>query len=118
MSRLRICELQINVVEIREGETSVSLLEHQHQTTIYVHTAHSEHTPISDGDSFSLPVHPYIISLAMENLKYMHLARALEAASERAREIFSQNFGDIERVTYRFHIIKKEVEALAFYEGT
>lgn len=79
-----------------------------------MHTEHSGHTPRSDGDSFSLPVHPYIISLAIQNLKYMHLARALEVASVRAREIFSQNFGDVERVTYRFHIIKKEVEALAY----
>lgn len=45
-------EFQIKVMEIREGQTFILLLEHQHQATIYVHTAHSGHNPGSDGDSF------------------------------------------------------------------
>ena len=60
-------------------------------------------------------VHPYVISWAMENLKYMRSVRALKVASERAHELFFQSVGDLERVTYWFHIIKKEVEVLAYY---
>ena len=50
----------------------------------------------------------------MEKLKYMHYARAVEAASKQTREVFSQSVEELERITYQFYIIKKVVKALAY----
>ena len=44
----------------------------------------------------------------------MHSARAVATASERAQKLFMESVGELERVTYRFHIIQKEVQALAY----
>jgi hypothetical protein len=38
----------------------------------------------------------------------------MEAASERAQDLFSERMTDLERVTYRFFIIKKEVHILVY----
>ena len=84
------------------------------QATIYVHTTHTGHQPCSDADSFFLPVHPYVLSWATENLKYMYSTAAVALASERDQELFRQNVGELERITYRFHMIRTEVQALAY----
>lgn len=44
----------------------------------------------------------------------MHSARAVATASERAQKLFMESVGELERVTYWFHIIQKEVQALAY----
>jgi hypothetical protein len=44
----------------------------------------------------------------------MHSARAVVTASEHAQNLFMESVGELERVTYRFHIIQKEVQALAY----
>lgn len=49
----------------------------------------------------------------MENLKSMHSAQAVATALQRAQKLFVKNVGELERVTYRFHIIQKELQALA-----
>ena len=109
-SRLCDCEFQIKVVEPKISRCSSSLL----HATLYIHSKHSGHNPGSDADFFFLPVHPLVIAWVMENLKYMHSPRIMEAASERAQDLFSERVTDLERVTHRFFIIKKEVHILAY----
>jgi hypothetical protein len=109
-SRLCDCEFQIKVVEPKISRSSSNLV----HATIYIHSKHSGHNPGSDADLFFLPVHPHVIVWVMENLKYMHSPRNMEAASERAQDLFSERVTDLERVTYRFFIIKKEVHILAY----
>ena len=84
------------------------------QATIYIHTKHSGHNPGSDHDIFLLLMHPFVVSWAIKNLKYMHSARTVATASERAQKLFMESVGEFERVTSRFHIIKKKVQALAY----
>ena len=55
-----------------------------------------------------------MIAWVMENLKYMHSPRIVEATSERAQDMFRERVTDVERATYRFFIIKKEVQILAY----
>ena len=59
-------------------------------------------------------MHPFVVSWAIKNLKYMHSARTVATASERAQKLFMESVGEFERVTSRFHIIKKKVQALAY----
>lgn len=113
-SRLCNCEFQIKVVEPTQSKSSSTLSQDKLEATIYVHSQHSGHVPGSDADTFFLPVHPYVIAWVMENLKFMHSPRVVEAASVEAQETFSQSVPEVERVTYRFFIIKKEVQMLAY----
>jgi hypothetical protein len=113
-SRLCNCEFQLKVVEPKLVGSTTEADKVKLQATIYIHTKHSRHNPGSDQDSFFLPVHPFVVSWAIENLKYMHSARAVATASERAQTLFMESVGELERVTYRFHIIQKEVQALAY----
>ena len=109
-SRLCDCEFQIKVMEPKISRCSSSLV----HATIYIHSKHSGHNPGSDADLFFLPIHPRVIAWVMENLKYMHSPRIVEAASERVQDLFSESMTDLERATYRFFIIKKEVHILAY----
>lgn len=113
-SRLCNCEFQIKVVEPNQSKSSSSLSQGKLEGTIYVHSEHSGHTPGSDADSFFLPVHPLVIGWVMENLKLMLSPRALEAMSVDSQDAFSQSVPEVDRVTYRFFIIKKEVQLLAY----
>lgn len=113
-SRLCNCCFQIKIVEPRAVQESKEELKDKAHVTIYVHTKHSGHQPSSDADSFFLPVHPYVISWAMENLKYMYSTAAVAAASERDQELFRQSVEELDRSTYRFHIMKTEVQQLAY----
>ena len=51
------------------------------QATIYIHTKHSGHNSCSDYDSFFLPMHHYVVSWAIKNVKYMHSARTVATTS-------------------------------------
>jgi hypothetical protein len=113
-SRLCNCCFQIKIVEPRTTHESKDELKDKTHVTIYVHTKHNGHQPGSDADSFFLPVHPYVISWATENLKYMYSTAAVAAASERDQELFRQSVGELEQRTHRFHIIKTEVQQLAY----
>ena len=84
------------------------------QSTIYIHTKYSGYNPDSDHDSFFLSVHIFVVSWAIENLKYMHSIRAVATISECAQKLFMESVGELERVTYWFHIIQKEIQALAY----
>jgi hypothetical protein len=113
-SRLCSCEFQMKVEEPNVSKCSNTLPHSKLQATIYVHSKHSGHTPGSDSDLFFLPVHPYVIAWVMENLKFMLSPRAIEATSVDAQERFSQSVPEVERATYRFFVIKKEVQILAY----
>jgi hypothetical protein len=52
-------------------------------------------------------VHIFVVSWAIENLKYIHSAQAVATASKRAQKLFMESVGELERVIYRFHIIQK-----------
>ena len=69
---------------------------------------------VANADLFFLLMHPYMIAWVMENLKYMHSPRIIEAASEKAQDIFRERVTGVERVKYRFFIIKNEVQILAY----
>ena len=51
-------------------------------TTISLHTKHSGHQPGTDTDKLFLPVHPIVVSLAMENLKRMVSTSTVALASK------------------------------------
>ena len=95
-------------------ESKLVLTKVKLQATIYVHTKYSGHNQGSDHHSFFLPVHHFVVSWTIENLKYMHSARAVATASERAQKLFMKSVGKLESVIYQFHIIKKEIQALAY----
>lgn len=105
----------MKVVEPRSVQGSDKIVKDKAEAKIYVHTGHTGHQPGSDVDSFFLPVHPYVKSWAKENLKFMYSTAAVASISERDQELFRQSVGELERITYRFHIIKKEVQALAYF---
>ena len=50
--------------------------------TISLHTKHSEHQPGTDIDKLFLPVHPIVVTLAMENLKRMLSTSTVALASK------------------------------------
>lgn len=112
--RLCGCEFQMKVEETIVSKCSNILLHSKLQSTIYVHSKHSGHTPGSNSDFFFLPVHPYVIAWVMENLKFMLSPRAIEATLIEAQERFSQSVPEVERATDRFFVIKKEVQILAY----
>ena len=73
------------------------------QTTIYIHTKYSRYNPDSDHDSLFLSVHIFVVSWAIENLKYMHSIRAVATVLECAQKLFMKSVGELERITYWFH---------------
>ena len=115
MSRLCNCTFEMKVVEHRIVDESKEGLKGKREATIHVHTGHTGHQPGSDIDSFFLPVHPYVLTWAEKNLKFMYSTGAVASVSERDQELFRQSVGELERITYRFHIIKTEVQALAYH---
>ena len=81
--------------------------------TILLHTKHSEHKPGTDIDKLFLPVHPIVVFLAMMNLKRMVSTSTVALAFKNEKKIMSM-VGGLERVTYRFYLIAKEVEQIIF----
>ncbi len=77
--------------------------------TISLHTKHSGHQPGTDTDKLLLPVHPIVVSLAMENLKRMVSTSTVALASKNEERKIMSMVGGLERVTFRFYLIFNEV---------
>ena len=80
--------------------------------TISVHTQHTGHVPGSEADIFFLPVHPLVMAMAKKNLKMMISTSTVALASNREANYIKGVVTELERVTYRFFIIAKEVAQL------
>jgi hypothetical protein len=112
-SKLYNCSFQVKTIEpivddnIEEGGNV-------REAIIFVHTKHTGHEPSSDKDKLFLPVHPVVLTMAKENLKKMISTSTVALASIRNEEKLKTRVGDLERVTYRFSIIPKEVEQLKY----
>ena len=83
-------------------------------TTILLHTKHSGHQSGMNTNKLFLPVHPIVVSLAMENLKRMMFASTVALASKNEEKKIMSIVGGLERVTFRFYLIAKEVEQMLY----
>jgi hypothetical protein len=84
------------------------------EAIIYVHTKYIGHEPSSDKDKLFLPMHPVVLTMAKENLKKMISTSTIALACIRDEKKLKARVGDLERVTYQFSIIPKEVDQLKY----
>ena len=88
---------------------------HKGSASIYVHNKHSGHLPGSENDKFFLPIHPIVIDRAMEDLKRMVSSGRVSMASLKDEDHVKECVSPLERATFRFSLIPKEVEQMAYY---
>ena len=110
-SRLCNCFFQIKTIEAIRHDNCDSDL-HRRHVTIFVHTQHTGHVPGSEADIIFLPMHPMVMAMAKENLKMMISTSTVALASNREVNNIKAIVTELERVTYRFFIIAKEVAQL------
>jgi hypothetical protein len=109
------CQFQIKVrVPLVDKKGSIEF-ENSMEANIYVHSKHNGHHPGTEGDKMFLPVHPLIISFAMENLKHMISTSTVSLVSIREEKKMQAMVPENERTTYRFFLIPKEVEQLSYF---
>jgi len=109
------CEFQIKVmVPLGEGKckTKSNMCT---EAQIFVHSKHSEHHLGTENDKMFLPVHPLVISFATENLKRMISTSTVALVSNREEKKMQASIPEVERTTYRFFLIPKEVEQLSYF---
>ena len=106
------CSFQLVTVEVITHDNSDRHLQ-LGDVTISVHTQHTGHVPGSKADIiFFLLVHPLVLAMANENLKRMNSTSTVALASNREANNIKDIGTELERVTYRFFIIAKEVAQL------
>jgi hypothetical protein len=107
-SRLCNCSFQLKTIEpiidINGGGISSGK-----KATIAIHSEHIGHILGSNEDLLFLPVHPLVCCMAQENLKRMISTSTIALASKRDEQKIKAMVTELERVTYRFFIIPKEV---------
>ena len=81
MSRLCNCTFQIRTMEPQNKKKQIEGSS-AGMATISLHTKHSGHKLCTDIDKLFLPVHPIVVSLAMENLKRMVSTSTVALASK------------------------------------
>lgn len=113
-SMKRGCQFLLKTKEPLDVDSSGIHAVSKEDVTISVRVEHTGHHPGSDGDILFLPVHPLVISLAMDNLKRMVSTTTVALASVREEAKIKAMVDGVERVTYRFYLIPKEVEQLHY----
>ena len=113
MSRLCNCSFQIRTMEPRNKEKQIEG-SCAGIATISLHIKHSGHEPGKDTDKLFLLVHPIVVSLAMENLKQMVSTSMVALALKNEERKIMSMVGRLERVTFCFYLIAKEMEQMTY----
>jgi len=109
------CEFQMKVMIPLEKEKCTKESNISREAVIFVHTTHSGHHPGTEVDKMFLPVHPLVISFAVENLKHMISTSTVALASVREETKVQAMVEELERATYRFFLIPKEIEQISYF---
>ena len=96
-SRLCNCSFRLKTIEPilgeKDGESS-----NRKEVSIFIHSMHTGHVPGSDADLLFLPVHPYVVDMAKENLKRVISTSTIACASKRDESKIKAMVTDLERV--------------------
>ena len=98
------CPFRVEV-EYADGSDKVS---------ISLHNVHEGHTPGTRSDLYHLPVHPEVIACCMADLFDVGTSRHV-AKMSKSKEVFQlERASLLDRVIYRFFMIPKEVQMVAY----
>ena len=76
-------------------------------TIISLHTKHSGHQPGTDTNKLLLPVHPIVVSLAMENLKRMVSTSTVALASKNEEIKIMSMVEELKHVTFYSTLLQR-----------
>ena len=84
------------------------------KVSIFVHGTHEGHVPGSRADLYHLPVHPNVIACCMEDLFDVGTNRHVARMSLSKEKSHQERALLLDRVIYRFFMIPREVQVVAF----
>ena len=85
------------------------------KVTIGLHNVHEGHDPGTRADLYHLPVHPRVIECCMDDLFDVGTSRHVAKMSKSKEAFQLERASLLDRVIYRFFMIPKEVQMVAYH---